>query len=110
MPHKDAGLSPQPFSGHPAGIASGYGHWGSPWQDPHISAEPLDTPQGHRFSQEKKCQTDGEVGSAGLETMAASPLLWEAWGQIQGRVFAGDQLSSVGENRDPDGHLNISFD
>lgn len=54
-------------------------------------------------------KADGEVGSAGLETMAASPLLWEARGQIQGRVFAGDQLSSVGENRNPDGHLNISF-
>lgn len=34
-------------------------------------------------------KADGEVGSAGPETMAASPLLWEARGQIQGRVFAG---------------------
>lgn len=83
-------------------MALGYGHWRGPWQDPHAAAEPLDTPQGHR-------KTDGEVGSAGLETTAASPLLWEAWGQIQGRVFARDQLSSVGENRNPDGHLNISF-
>lgn len=35
------------------------------------------------------------MGSAGLETTAVSPLVWEAWGWIQNRVFAGDQLSSV---------------